>query len=350
MSQISPSSLLNIALSSRSLYHLSRIFIYRVISFTFNRSRRGINGRLIKRLLIDDDLSRKVREIRVLWAPSANLQPGEGSKQDLELLGRALSKLIGLETFIWDAQYSITSWLLQTLHTQRPECLLYIRHPESQSSAQTLPRLWRSPGLFSLAVHLTDGQFSAFTELQKVVTSVPNLRDLAITSAVRGSQVTSYQIEGISPWELEPLRIRSLALYGCHFDRLNIPVVWSKLERLSLDGMSFPSYIPCLSELKSLELRLEPSSDRTFFLFVLQDCKRLETLDLIGCSSLVNNEEFWQSRGQSLIKVRLHENINSDSGKRTLLPPAIIGYIAKYCRNLHSLGVDLECDGQKWVC
>lgn len=338
--------MLNVALSSRSLYRLSRSLIYRVIRFTFNRSRRDVNARLIRQLLADDDLSVKVREIHILWAPSAKLQPGEGSKQDLELLGKALPKLKGLKTFVWDAQYPILSWLLKELQTRHPQCLLYIRHPASQNSAQILPRLYGSPGLFALDVTLTAGQFQAFNEVQKVLYSAPNLRDLTIASAFNSLLVSYGQ-----PDASQPLRLRSLELYGRVFDIFRLPVVWPMLERLSLERFSYvPSVIPDFSGLKSLKLRIENLGDSVLLGTVLQSCKRLEILDLSGRISNVAEKDHWESVGKTLTKLRLHEEeVLNRISESALLSTTVMGCIAGHCRNLRSLGLDLECNGQEWV-
>ena len=339
--------MLNVALSSKSLYRLSRSLIYRVVHFTFNRSRRCINGRLIKQLLADDVLSAKVREIRILWAPSAKLQPGEGSKEDLEQLGQALPRLQGLKTFVWDAQYPILSWLLEALQKHHPQCLLYIRHPASQDSARTLPRLCGSPGLFALDVTLDRGQLQAFEELQKILYHTPNLRDLTITSAF----ITPFNSVIREVRKAEPLRLRSLELYGHGFDEPRRPVVWPMLERLSLNWRSsLPSAIPDFSGLKSLALRIKNVSDGLLLGTILQSCKRLENLDLSGHISIIAENDLWESVGKTLIKLRLHEEevLNRVDGTAVLYS-TVMGCIAGHCRNLRSLGLDLECNGQQWV-
>ena len=349
MSQTSSKSLLNIALSSRSLYCLSRSLIYRVLHFTFNRSRRDVNRRLINQLLADDVLSAKVREIRIHWAPSAKLSPGEGSKADLELLGQALPRLNGLKTFIWDAQYPILSWLLKALEREQPRCVLYIRHPPSQDSAQTLPRLCGSPRLFALAVTITTGQFQAFRDLQNVIYSAPNLQDLTIVSTFNSTQSSSYQEQGQS----EPLSLRSLELCGRIFDTFKLPVVWSMLERLSIGSLSYlPSLIPDFSGLKSLQLRVRNSDESVLLGVVLKGCKKLEVLDLAGCISSIQTAEegFWESIGKTLIKLRLHEEEALNRAREgALLSPTVMECVAIHCRKLRSLGLSLECDGQEWV-
>ena len=341
--------MLNVALSSRSLYHLSKSFIYRVIHFTFNCSRRDINGRLIKSLLADDALSAKVQEIRVLWAPSAKLQPGEGSKEDLELLGQTLPKLTGLRACIWDAQYPILSWLLETLQVHHPECFLYTRHPASQDSAQTLPRLRSSSCIFSLDVTIAAGQFQAFRELQKVLASAPNLRDLSITSAFYDPHILPYQEIGAP----NPLHLRSLELYDRNFDIKNFPVEWPMLERLSLDVDAFtPKSVSNFAGLKSLTLRTDFASDVTRLIFALRDCNKLERLDLTGFVDIIQvaGEDFWENLGKTLTKLRLHEEEKPNrAGKRPTLSVREMGRLAKSCHKLRSLGLDLPCNGQEWV-
>ena len=336
--------MLNVALSSRSLYHLSKSFIYRDLHFTFNRSRRNLNGRLIKQLLTDDDLSTKVQEIRILWAPSPKLQPGEGSKEDLDSLGRALPRLTRLKTFIWDAQYPIVSGLLETLEKHHPQCLLYTRHPASGNSAWTLPRLCASPCLFSFNVTLTTGQFQASKELQNVLISAPKLRDLTIHSA----DISIDQLQG----SLKLLHLRSLELYGG--DDLfffKFPVAWSMLERLSIDTVTLGSTdIPELSCLKSLRLRVPVWGILQLSNF-LQNCKKLEVLDLIGCTRDMQTakDSFWESVGKTLIALRLHEGEEEPPRDKPLLSLNDMRRIARNCRKLRSLGLDLACNGQEWV-
>ncbi|CAF9935231.1 MAG: hypothetical protein ALECFALPRED_006341 [Alectoria fallacina] len=316
--------------------------------FTFNNSRRDVNGRLIRQLLADDDLGAKVREIRILWAPSTKLQHGEGSKGDLELLGQALPRLTGLKTFIWDAHYPILSWLLEILQTHHPQCSLYTRHPASQGSAQTLPRLCGSPCLFSLDVTLTIGQFQAFKELQKVLTSALNLRDLTITSTFNSPYVSPYQEQE----EPEPLQLRSLELDGPLFITFKLPVAWPILERLSLGSLFYlPSFSSDIAGLKSLRLRIGDLDEIPILSSILQRCKKLEVLDLTGPLSGIQmaEEDFWENVGRGLTKLRLHEDDNPDRvGKRPYLSTMDMGRMAKCFPNLHSLGLDIHCNGKEW--
>ena len=80
MSTIEP----KIMLTSRSLYRLLKSLLYRVIHFTFNRTRRDVNGRLIKQLLADDDLSATVREIRIPGLRPPNFKLGRVGKKILD--------------------------------------------------------------------------------------------------------------------------------------------------------------------------------------------------------------------------------------------------------------------------
>ena len=345
MSQEAPRSLLNIALSSKNLYHLSRSFIYRDVHFTFNRSRRDINGRLIRQLLADHDLGNKVQQIRILWAPSAKLEPGEGSKEEFELLRQVLPELTGLRTFVWDAQYPILSWLLETLQRHHPKCRLYNCHPASQDSARTLQRLRNSPCLFSLDVTLTLGQFEAQRELQKVLITAPNLTDLRIVSTTHSSFVLPIaKQEGSGP-----LHLRSLEFYGPHFDGFIFSVVWPMLERLSLDTLSSDSWItPQFPNLRSFKMRIRGLGNSEGLGAMLRSCKTLETLDLTGrhIDRLVADKGLWESAGSSLINLRLHEE---EAQHRAILPSNILDCIVRYCPNLRSLGLGLECNGQEWV-
>ena len=205
--QTSPKSLLSVSLVSKSLYELSKGFIYRVIPFSFTFKRHDTNVRLIKRLLIDEDITSKVHELRILWAPSPYLQPGEGSRAGLELLGQALPKLTGLKTFVWDAQYPILSWLLKALESHVPSCKLYTRSPTGKHLARTLALLRASPCLFALDVTFSGDDDAGFPQLRSVLDSCGNMQDLAITCEFHGRQNSvNRQMEDNSP----PLQLRSL--------------------------------------------------------------------------------------------------------------------------------------------
>ena len=331
MSQTSPRSLLNVALSSRSLYHLSKSFIYRVLHFTFNPSRRNVNGRLIRQLLTDDDLSTKVQEIRVLWAPARELQPGGGSKEDVDSLERALPRLTRLKTFIWDAEYPTVSGLLETLQEHHPQCTLFIRG----DLARNLPRPSPSHGRLSIDVTLTSGQ-------RQGSNTVPAIHDLTTNTA-------SFFLAQL-PGSLIPFHLRSLVL---HQDSgfFEFSVIWSMLQRVSLDdSLRDQQIVPDFSCLKSLRLRVMFGE----FLHLsnsLQECKKLEVLDLIGCTKnlIVVEDSFWESVGKTLIALRLHEPVQEWDTNRSLLSLNDMGRIVKNCRKLRSLGLDLACNGREWV-
>ena len=346
MSSTSPKSLLNVALSSRSLYRLSRSLIYRVIHFRFHFSRSKKNRQLISKLLADDHLSNQVREISILWAPSAKLQPGEGSKADLELLGQVLPKLHRLKLFVWDCQYEMHSWLSKALQEQRPHCQLYIRLPRTPVS-RTMPRLCDSPCLFALDVTLGGHQFHLIKELRKVLFSTPNLRHLTIDSDSEHLERLGYRRQE----NVEPLRLRSLELYGLIPDGIGYTIVWPMLERLSLDNVSsLPSGMWDFSGLKSLKLRIEGIRESLLLDTVLQSCKRLEALDLSGRISSIAENDIWERVGKTLTKLRLHEeNVLDRVGSPAVLYSIVMGCIAGHCRNLRSLGLDLECNGKEWV-
>ena len=153
--------------------------------------------------------------------------------------------------------------------------------------------------------------------------------------------------------EREPLLLRSLDLYGRMLDTFELPIAWPLLERLSLESHSYLlDVLPDFTGLKSLKLRIKDVDDSTPLSVTLQQCKRLEVLDLTGFvrSIQIANEKFWENCGKTLIKLRLHEEENlSRRGQRASLSFASIECIAKYCRNLRSLGLDLQCNGRKWV-
>ena len=182
--------------------------------------------------------------------------------------------------------------------------------------------------------------------------SAPNLHDISIASDLDSSNLPLHQEQG----EPRMLHLRSLELYGCRFNNLQLPVAWHVLERLSLDGPSLgglsvcPSFGLDFAGLKSLRLRNGISGDRILLGVVLNACKKLEVLDLTGFINDIQpiDDDFWGNAGKTLIKLRLHEEVSPD-GERALLSMASMGRVAKHCRNLRSLGIDLQCDGQQWV-
>jgi len=246
----SPDALLNVALTCKTFYELSKTLIYRNVHLTFNRNRRMINGSLIRRLLEDNSLSKNVRCVRIRWAPNASLQSGEGSKEDLALLGQALPKLVGLHTFVWDAQYPIVSWLLDVLRSSHPECMMYIRHPPNQDAARTLSRLRDLPKLHALDASFLGGQLLAYHELGQLLMS-SSIRDLAITSP--GEQQAILQVL----WDLPgPLHLRSLDIDGIMVHLADLPIAWSRVTSLRIStGADWFGRLPQFRDLRSLELR-----------------------------------------------------------------------------------------------
>ena len=150
--------------------------------------------------------------------------------------------------------------------------------------------------------------------------------------------------------EREPLLLRSLELYGRMLDTFELPIAWPLLERLSLESHSYLlDVLPDFTGLKSLKLRITTS---TTVHLALQQCKRLEVLDLTGFVRSIQtaNGELWEKCGKTLIKLRLHEEEDPHRRRqRATLSFADIECIAKHCRNLRSLGLDLQCNGRKWV-
>lgn len=266
----------------QSLYRSSKSLIYRVIPILFTRKRRETNGRLIQQLLTDSDLSAKIREIRILWAPSANLQHGEGSREDLELLGEALPRLTGLETFLWDAQYPILQWLLDALYTHAPHCKLYTRAPARKDPVRSLSKLCDSPCLYSLDVAFSPGDVYAFTRLREVVASSKRLKDLAVVWEEGNHALTwSRSLQLL----LTPLQLRSLELDGpmkgtTKEDSWQWSVDWPTLERLSCTNISFlPILASQLTGLKSLRLRVKPNEDKNgLWKFLQEQCHQLAVL------------------------------------------------------------------------
>lgn len=346
----SPGSLLNVALTCKSFYELSKLFIYSTVYFTFNRNRRIRNGRVIIRLLEDDDLSRKVRCVRINWAPNANLQSGEGSKEDLDLLGRALPKLVNLRTFIWDAQYPIVAWLLDILRSSHPECMMYIRHPPNQDAVRTLSRLCGLPKVHALDASFLDGQIQAYKELGKLLMA-SSIKDFAFTSPLE--QIELIRVLSKLPG---PLHLTSLEINNIIVDLSDYPIAWSRVTSLAIrtDAYCF-ARLPQFADLRSLELRLWYEWDKPSLDQFLQSCQRLEVLSLSAYRNPAREWRLtqWRHLGKTLLKLRLHEDEmhHSVHGGQELsveLSDSTLTLIATECPRLHSLGIDLAFD-ECWV-
>ena len=90
--------MLNVALSSQSLHSLSEPLIYHIITFSFTLNNRDSNRSLIRRLLNNSDLRVNVREIRVIWGPSAP-STGDGM-EDLQLVANLIPELTRLAVLV----------------------------------------------------------------------------------------------------------------------------------------------------------------------------------------------------------------------------------------------------------
>lgn len=343
-------SLLNVSLCSKDLHHLSKSLLYRVIPILFTRKRREMNGRLIQQLLVNSDLSARVREVRILWAPSANLQHGEGSKEDLELLGKALPQLTGLKTFIWGAQYPILQWLLDALEIQAPHCKLYSRSPARKDPAWAPSKLCESPCLYSLDIAFSPRDLYAFSRLREVVSSSKQLKDLAVVWEEGTHAVTwAASLQLLS----SPLQLRSLELDGpmemsLHDTAWQWSVVWPMLERFSCTNISFlPNLASHLTGLKSLRLRVSRDEDKDgLWTFLREQCHKLEVLDITGCTAQINRQgtAIWEHLGKTLISLRIHEDeMPGAFRERPILSRSQLEHLATTCHSIRSLGLDVEC-------
>ena len=339
--------MLNVALACRAFYKLSKIFIYRTLRFTFNRDRRDINGGLVRRLLRDGDLCSTVRCIRIDWAPSAKLQPGEGSKEELELLGQALPKLGGLKIFIWGAQYPIISWLLDSLRWCHPECKLYIHHPQNYTPAHLLARLRDLPSLTGLDVSISDWHYQAHRELEKILLSSP-ISDLAVRTGT-----TRMCLDALAKVS-DPLQLNSLEIVGHIHGIRELPILWSRLNTLILNAVgSFREDLPALhlDGLKSLEIRLGIPGSETLLYSILKSSRNMESLSLTGEIGFVRGWERseWRNLGKTLVKLRIYGAEDERGPNAGVLPDHCLMYIAEECPKIRSLGIDLKYD-KEWVC
>lgn len=357
--------MLNLALTSSSLHYLSLRFIYRSIAFVFSEKRSETNQKLIRRLIAGDTLASTVREIRILWAPSVKLEHGEGSKQDLELLGEALPRFTALKTFVWDAQYEILPWLRVTLQTHHPHCNLYLRSYGTYPGSAIGQQVKVSPCLFSS--HYIGFQICPLSHFLDSMCAARNLKDINVTwPSLRPVHFTNLPAKRR---QSGLLKLRSFS-YDGHFsvaidDRTAWEMIdFSSLERLSLNMLE-PLFIfsSQLDNLKILRLHMsdglplqigedEDSRLRTF-LNMWQNFRQLESLDMTGCIATLNEEYFqdiWKHVARTLTSLRLHEpESRLGSQRRPILSRKVINIIAQHCRRLRSLGVDLECASMKPV-
>ena len=342
---VSPRSLLNVSLSSKTLCRCARGLIYRVIHLTFTEKRREINRRLIDNLLGSNELCLKVQELIIHWAPDAKLPPGAGSKADFERLRELLPRLTGLRTFMWDAQYSIQQWVLDVLCLHSPTCQLYIRAPISNSVNRDIRPLRGVPCLHSLRVcfagSIPPGSYGGLRDLIIQSNHEHKLEDLAIDweSVPTGSSL----LENLSP----QLQLRSLEVDGPTYFGDSVwqwSVEWSMLERLSISHIPFSSDLaPQLTALKILRLRLHGHDDKQVLLNILRDkCPNLTSLDLTACTAEINGMrgKMWDNFGHNLDSLRIHEDERID--ERPTLSLLELESIAKNCCKLRSLGLDLD--------
>ena len=350
---VSPRSLLNVSLSSKTLYRCARGLIYRVIHLTFTEKRRKINRRLIDSLLESSDLYLKVQELIIHWAPDPETPPGKGSKADFEpdfeRLRELLPRLTGLKTFIWNAQYSIEQWLLDALCLCSPYCKLYIRAPVGNSVIRNIQPLRGLPCLYSLQVSFTryilPGSYGAPRDLITQYNHERPLKDLAIEW--ENIPAGSHHLENLP----SPLQLRSLQVdvSNQHY-RESIwqwSVAWSMLERLSISQIPFSSDLaPQLTALKILRLQLHEGDDKQVLLDILRNkCPNLTSLDLTACTADINRRrgKLWDSFGHNLESLRIHED--ERIGGRPILSLLELQSIERNCCKLRSLGIDIDESG-----
>ena len=273
----------------------------------------------------------------------------------MELLGKSLPTLTNLKTFIWDAQYAILPWLLDSLHKYHPQCKLYARFPGRQDTALTLTRLRNSCSLFSLDVTFLPGQFQAFAELQKVASACPNLKDLSImlTSSNTSTNPTSLPSFRTldTPFTLRSLELNGNETYGFEAEEFWPKFIeWRRLERLSInDFKMLGPVITELSHLRSLQLNVEQSSIEMPFVFgFLLGCQRLENLDITGALADMKGEVL-SHLGKTLTSLRLHAREESRWAPSIYTPDRPhIREIGASCKKLRSFGLDLYCM-EGWV-
>lgn len=191
-------------------------------------------------------------------------------------------------------------------------------------------------------------QLQAYRELQCVVSTCPNLKGLAISSA-----------ESVGD-QFHNLRLRSSGLRALEFDQSlgqdterSDDLDCSALERFSVTSLSFFHFRNAGARLRGLRsLRVENGGSYdwllpTFNIF-LHSCPALEDLDLTGFTDQFE-EGLFKHLGKTLITLRLHEHeVPSGLCQRRVLSDAEIRDLGRYCPKLRRLGLDIAYSGS-WV-
>jgi hypothetical protein len=323
-----------------------------------------------------DELCAGVRQIEIPYVSETYKNPRSRARKlhdaQYDRLVKLIPKMTQLGIFVYGAVPAIPSLLVDCLSSHSPGCRLYIlssgqtyiRSSGRLDNPDTISQFRGSPCLYSLNVSFWHTDHRTFEELQEVVSSTPNLRELYVKS--------------IGPDEINTFMAKPLRFRGCGRSALNLHRLgligftlanedggwvnhadWSVLTHLAFSDFTFiPVLAPRLTGLRSLHVELGVSyrlgsRDNPVLNGFLGECKLLEELDLRGYTATLDRSVF-TNLGRTLKILRIHEDVASGGlHRRTVLSPNDLQIIGETCPHLYILGVDLayegeECDGN-WV-
>lgn len=254
----------------------------------------------------------------------------------------------------WGSGHSIPKPILDNLVNFSPQTHLHYEILGVFDTFVALSDLRSNFTLVSLAVILSNGHVKAFSELQVVAHSCPNLKRLSIT-------MKPHDNEPGPQWQDVPgkcLRLSTLQLDGCCSGTTGVTDLAamtdiSRLENVSILNVSSIPILGC-EDLRSLQItlhdqRVDDCSDLDRMTEFLHRCNSIEELDLTG-ATVCMDAQLLEHLGKSLKVLRLHEH-ESRLGlqHRRILSDEQIEALGVQCSNLDVLGLDIGYQGQ-WVC
>lgn len=254
----------------------------------------------------------------------------------------------------WGSGHSIPKRILENLVNFSPQIHLHYEILGVRDTSVALSHLRSNPTLVSLAVIFSSGHFEAFSELQIVAHSCPNLERLSIT-------IKPNDNEPGPQWQDVPgkcLRLSTLQLDGCCSGVTGVTDLaamtdMSRLKNLSILNASTTPVLSC-EGLRSLQIalndqQLDDRSDLDQMVDFLYRCYSIEELDLTG-ATVCMEAQLLEHLGKSLKVLRLHEHeLKLGPQRRQILSEQQIEALGVQCPNLDILGLDIGYQGQ-WVC
>ena len=225
-----------------------------------------------------------------------------------------------------------------------------------------LSHLRSNPALTSLAVTLSIFNHEDYLGLQAVSHSCPKLERLSID--VRGFNdlpLPAWRSSSGEGLQLKALRIAGACSGIADATDMAAIVMPSKLRSISICNICPVPTLLSFTNLRSLKIafieeqfaldehQVDHRSELDRLTQFLYHCNFLETLDLIGATSCIDNK-LLKHLGPSLRHLRLHE-YESAAGvqRRQVLSQQQVKSLGVLCPKLVQLGLDLEYKDE-WVC